>query len=74
MAVAGKKYLKITQTRSKIGKNKKAKRTIEALGLKKIGHTVIHEDTPQIRGMINVVYYMVDVQEIDEEQLAQEGE
>ncbi len=72
--MAGKKYLKITQTRSKIGKNKKAKRTIEALGLKKIGHTVIHEDTPQIRGMINVVYYMVDVQEIDEEQLAQEGE
>lgn len=72
--MAGKKYLKITQTRSKIGKNKKAKMTIEALGLKKIGHTVIHEDTPQIRGMINVVYYMVDVQEIDEEQLAQEGE
>ncbi len=72
--MAGKKYLKITQTRSKIGKNKKAKRTIEALGLKRIGHTVIHEDTPQIRGMINVVYYMVDVQEIDEEQLAQEGE
>jgi large subunit ribosomal protein L30 len=72
--VAGKKYLKITQTKSKIGKNKKAKRTIEALGLKRIGHTVIHEDTPQIRGMIRVVYYMVDVQELDEEQLAQEGE
>ncbi len=72
--MAGKKYLKITQTKSKIGKNKKAKRTIEALGLRRIGHTVIHEDTPQIRGMIRVVYYMVDVQEVDEEQLAQEGE
>ncbi len=72
--MAGKKYLKITQTKSKIGKNKKAKRTIEALGLRKIGHTVIHEDTPQIRGMIRVVDYMVKVEELDEEQLAQEGE
>jgi len=68
-----KKLLRITQLKSKIGKNKKAKRTIEALGLKRIGHTVIHEDTPQIRGMIEVVKYMVKVEEIEPDKLTEEG-
>jgi large subunit ribosomal protein L30 len=58
--------LKVTQTRSLIGNKQKAKRTIEALGIKRMHHSVIHEDTPQIRGMIFVVKHMVQVEEIEE--------
>ncbi len=59
------KLLKITQVRSKIGQKPKARRTIEALGLKRLHHTVIHKDTPQIRGMINRVQHLVRVEEIE---------
>lgn len=58
------KKLKITQKRSLIGRNFKQKRTIEALGLKRIHHSVEHNDTPQIRGMLNVVSHMVTVDEV----------
>jgi len=60
------KKLKITQTRSCIGYKIKAKRTIEALGLKRMHHTVVHEDTPQIRGMAFTVRHMVQVEEVEE--------
>ena len=60
------KKLKVTQTRSIIGNKVKAKRTIKALGLKRMHHTVVHEDTPQIRGMIFVVKHMVAVEEVEE--------
>lgn len=62
--MAKKKQLKITQVRSTIGRNFKQKRTMEALGLKKLHHTVIHDETPQIRGMINKINHLVKVQEI----------
>lgn len=55
--------LNITLTRSKIGKKKDQIATVEALGLKKIGQTVVKEDTPQIRGMINKIQHMVKVEE-----------
>lgn len=54
--------LKITQVKSKIRTLKSHKRTLEALGLKRPNHTVIHNDTPQIRGMIAVVDYLVRVE------------
>jgi large subunit ribosomal protein L30 len=60
------KKLKITQTRSVIGNKQKAKRTIEALGLKRMHQTVIHDDNPQIRGMVFVVKHMVSVEETEE--------
>jgi len=59
------KRWKITQIRSKIGKHKKRKRTLEALGLGRIGKTVIHKDTPQIRGMIRLVSDLVRVEELE---------
>lgn len=62
--MAGK--LKITQVRSLIGYKVKAKRTIEALGLKRRHHTVIHDDTPQIRGMVFKVRHIVKVEEVEE--------
>ncbi len=60
------KKLKITQTRSVIGNKVKAKRTIEALGLKRMHQTVIHDDSPQIRGMVFKVKHMVSVEETEE--------
>ena len=53
--------IKVKLVKSVIGKPEKHRRTIEALGLKKIGQVVEKEDTPQIRGMIAQVNYMVEV-------------
>lgn len=55
--------IKIKLVRSTIGRIEKQKRTIEALGLKKIGQVVEKEDTPQIRGMLKIVDFMVEVEE-----------
>ncbi|MEN3045012.1 MAG: 50S ribosomal protein L30 [Candidatus Hydrothermales bacterium] len=60
------RYLRIKQIKSKIGANWRAKRTLEALGLKKIGQVVIKRDTPQIRGMIDKIRYLIEVEEIFE--------
>ncbi|MFR2406023.1 MAG: 50S ribosomal protein L30, partial [Eubacterium callanderi] len=50
--------------KSIIGRNQRQRKTIEALGLKKIGQTVVHDDTPQIRGMIHKTDFMLDVEEV----------
>jgi large subunit ribosomal protein L30 len=57
--------VKITQERSKIRCMEKHKRTLEALGLRRINHSVIHEDTPQIRGMVQLVRYLVRMEPAD---------
>ncbi|MCK5127991.1 MAG: 50S ribosomal protein L30 [candidate division Zixibacteria bacterium] len=57
--------LKITQVRSAIGRLPKQRRTIVALGLGRIRKTVIHEDTPQIRGMATSVAHLVVVEEVN---------
>jgi len=56
--------IKITQERSKIRCIEKHKRTLAALGLRRIDHSVIHEDTPQIRGMVHQVRYLVRVEPV----------
>ncbi|NLK44729.1 MAG: 50S ribosomal protein L30 [Tissierellia bacterium] len=53
--------IKIKLVRSPIGKPEPHKRTIEALGLRKIGQIVEKNDTPQIRGMIKKVEHMVEI-------------
>lgn len=58
------KKLSITQVRSGVGKKFKHRRTLEALGFKKHQQTVVHEDTPAIRGMLKQVWYMVKVEEV----------
>ncbi|MCD6384145.1 50S ribosomal protein L30 [Candidatus Sumerlaeota bacterium] len=58
--------LKIVLKRSLIGRKEKHRRTIRALGLKKINSQVIHNDTPQIRGMIRQVAYLLEVEELKE--------
>lgn len=58
--------LEITQVRSGIGRQGKHRRTIEALGIKKHQQSVIHDDTPAIRGMINQVSHMITVRELED--------
>jgi large subunit ribosomal protein L30 len=55
--------LKITLKKSLIGRKDSHIATVNALGLKKIGKTVEQEDTPQIKGMINKVSYLLEVEE-----------
>ncbi|OTA17772.1 50S ribosomal protein L30 [Xenorhabdus vietnamensis] len=57
------KTIKITQVRSSIGRLPKHKATLTGLGLRRIGHTVEREDTPAVRGMVNLVSYMLKVEE-----------
>ncbi len=60
------KKLKVTQIRSIIDRPFRQKRTIEALGLGRPNYVKVHNDTPQIRGMINKVSHLVTVEEIEE--------
>lgn len=53
--------LKITLKKSAIGTKPDHKATVEALGLRKVNQTVEHNDTPQIRGMIKKVDYLLEV-------------
>ena len=57
------KTLKITLVRSTIGATKKQRGTVKALGLRKLRQTVEHDDTPVVRGMIDRVRHMVEVEE-----------
>jgi len=60
------KKLEITLTRSVIGRPKDQRITVKTLGLKKTHQTVVHNDNPAIRGMINKVSHLVKVNEIEE--------
>ena len=57
--------LRVTQTKSSIGSIGRHKRTVRALGLKRIRDSRVHEDTPQIRGMILSVNHLVRVEEVE---------
>lgn len=57
--------LKVKLVRSTIGSITKHKKTVEALGLGKLNSVVTHDDNPAIRGMINHVRHLVEVEEIE---------
>lgn len=58
------KSLEITLKRSVIGGTESQRKTVQALGLKKIRQTVVREDTPAVRGMIDKVAHLVTVKEV----------
>jgi large subunit ribosomal protein L30 len=58
--------LKVTQVRSALSRGKKQQGTIRALGLRRLGQTVVHEDKPEIRGMLTAVSHLIEVEETDE--------
>lgn len=55
--------IKVTKVRSAINRSKNQKRILEALGLRKIGQTVEHDDSSSILGMVNKVNHLVSVEE-----------
>jgi large subunit ribosomal protein L30 len=61
--VAGK--LRITQTKSGIGYNRVQRETLRSLGLKRMHHTVVKDDRPEIRGMVAAVTHLVTVEEVE---------
>ena len=56
--------IKVTKVKSAIKRTLRQKRTLEALGLSKIGQVVEHEDTPNILGMVNKVKHLVSVEAV----------
>ncbi len=63
MAKAKEKTIKVTQIKSAIGSPLKQKKTIEALGIHRMHHSVVHKATPQILGMVNKVRHLVRVED-----------
>jgi large subunit ribosomal protein L30 len=61
--MAAAKKIRVTQTKSSSGRLQSHKATLTGLGLRRIRHTVEVDDTPEIRGMINKVYYMIRVED-----------
>ena len=55
--------LKITQVRSGIGRKPAQVKTLRALGLRKIGHSVVRKDTPDVRGMLFTIKHLIEVEE-----------
>ena len=58
------KKLRITQVRSAIGRQRNQKITLRTLGIHRLHETVEHNDTPQIRGMINKISHLLTVEEV----------
>jgi ribosomal protein L30, bacterial/organelle len=56
--------IKVTQVKSGIKRPQNQKRTLEALGLKKIGQVVEHDTSSSVLGMVNVVKHLVSVEEL----------
>ena len=56
--------LKVTQIKSTIGEKPAARETMRSLGLKRIGHVVIKEDRPEIRGMIKAIIHLISFEEV----------
>ncbi|PIF05758.1 MAG: 50S ribosomal protein L30 [Draconibacterium sp.] len=56
--------IKVTQVKSSIGSTKRQKAILAALGLKKLHNPVVHEDTPQVTGMINKMRHLLTVEEV----------
>ncbi|KRT35829.1 LSU ribosomal protein L30P [Acetomicrobium thermoterrenum DSM 13490] len=52
--------IRVTWKKSTIGRPERQRKSIRALGLKKLNHSVTHDDTPQIRGMIRAVEHLID--------------
>ncbi|MBQ1798511.1 MAG: 50S ribosomal protein L30 [Muribaculaceae bacterium] len=58
--------IQIKQVKSRINRPARQKKTLDALGLRKLNHSVVMEDTPSVRGMVNTVRHLVVVTEVAE--------
>ncbi len=64
MAKSKEKNLKITQIKSRIGYKKKAKATLDAMGLRKVNQSVLMPDNSATRGMIKKIEFLIEVEEL----------
>jgi len=62
--MAAEKQLRITQVRSVIGRTQDQRDTVRSLGLKRIRHTVVQPDRPEIRGMLRKIPHLVTFEEV----------
>jgi len=60
-------YLKITWKKSCIGRSPRQRKVIQSLGLRRLNHSVIHSDSATIRGMVEKVVHLLEVEEVIEE-------
>jgi len=58
------KQLQVTLKRSLIGRPETQRQTVRTLGLRKLHQSVVHQDNPSIRGMVNQVSHLVEVKEV----------
>ena len=65
--------VRITQVRSGVGRQSKHRRTLKALGLRRHQQSVIHRDTPAIRGMVRQVSYLVSVSAVEPAEVNEAG-
>ena len=70
MSERGGKMLKVTLVKSPIGYNRRQKETVKSLGLRRMSHSVLIGDAPQIRGMIAKVSHLVEVEEVEANETA----
>jgi large subunit ribosomal protein L30 len=63
MAKKASRHIRITWVRSSIGYSLDQKATVKALGLRRLGHSVVQPDNPSVRGMVEKVAHLVDVEE-----------
>lgn len=66
MANEGRGQIEIVWVKSAIGYSERQKATVRALGLRRLGDRVVHQDTPVVRGMIYKVRHLVQVREVSE--------
>lgn len=57
--------LRVTQVKSRVSEKQNQRDTLRSLGLKRIGQSVVREDSPQLRGYIRTVAHLVKVEEVD---------
>lgn len=70
----GERKIRITLVRSPIGRQPVQRRTVRALGLKRLNHSVVQQESPEILGMVKRVRHLVKVEPWQEEAREEEGE
>lgn len=58
------KKLKVTQVKSSIGRLKNHKACLTGVGLRRVGHSIELQDTPSVRGMLNKIRYLINIEEV----------
>jgi len=64
--MSNERTIRVTLVKSVIGYTQDQRKTVQALGLKKLNESRVHKETPQIRGMVNKVSHLLRIEEVEE--------